>query len=289
MKPSRFFYLAADSVDNAIAMMRKNGEDARYIAGGQSLVPMMNFRVAAPSALIDLNGVAELSKTQDGPNGQLQIGAMTRTRRLETDPGIAKKNPLLSAAAAHIAHFQIRNRGTLGGSIAHADPAAELPGIVLVCEADIHLRGPGGPRIVTAADFFKGVFTTAADNSELIEKICFPHWPPQRRWAFKEISRREGDFALVGIAAWFDINDAGTISGCAIGAIGAGDTPMRLRRAEDILRGSMPSLDLFREAADAVTADIDPLDDIHASGEYRREVAAVLVMRTLTEAWERSP
>ena len=289
MKPSKFNYFAADSIDGAIAMMQENGEDARYLAGGQSLVPMMNLRVASPSTLIDLNGVSELSDIRISPDGGLEIGPMIRTRQLETDPDIAKNNPLLAAAAAHIAHSQIRNRGTLGGSVAHADPAAELPGITLVCGAKIHLRGPAGPRVVPAVDFFQGVFTTAAQSSELIEKICFPPWPQQRHWGFKEISRREGDFALAGVAAWFDINDDGAISNCSCGAIGAGDTPLRLHQAENTLIGSEPSLGLFKEAADTIDADIDPFDDIHASISYRREVTAVLLKRTLTEAWERNP
>jgi len=287
MKPSRFEYHAAGSVDHAIALIADHGDDARFIAGGQSLVPMMNFRVAAPSALIDLNGVPELSEVRFDIDGALHVGAMTRTRRLETDPDIAAANPLLAAAALHVAHAQIRNRGTIGGSIAHADPAAEMPGIVLACDAEICVRGAAGGRVLKAGKFFDGVFTTALKDGELIEKVYFPPWPRERYWAFQEISRREGDFALVGIAAWFDLDASGAISACRVVAIGAGDTPLRLRGAEDVLTGSAPSPSLFDAAEEAAAADIDPFDDIHASADYRREVAAVLVVRTLAEAWER--
>ncbi|MGB0632011.1 MAG: FAD binding domain-containing protein, partial [Alphaproteobacteria bacterium] len=193
MKPSRFEYYAPGSVGDAISLIAEHGEDARFLAGGQSLVPMMNFRVAAPPALIDLNGIPELSDVRIETGGALHVGAMTRTRRLETDREIAAANPLLAAAAAHVAHTQIRNRGTIGGSIAHADPAAEMPGIALICDAEIHLRSPAGERVVKASRFFDGVFTTAVNDGELIEKIYFPPWPRQRRWAFQEIARREGD------------------------------------------------------------------------------------------------
>ena len=228
MKPSRFNYYAVDSIDAAISLIAQQGEDARFLAGGQSLVPMMNFRVAAPTALIDLNGVPELSNVRIDDDGALHIGAMARMRQLETDPEIAEANPLIAVAAACVAHTQIRNRGTIGGSLAHADPAAELPGIALVCDAEVHLRGLSGARVIEAAKFFDGVFTTALADGELIEKLYFPPWPEHRRWAFQEISRREGDFALVGVAAWFDLDESGTISDCRLAAIGAGDTPLLL-------------------------------------------------------------
>ena len=284
MKPSKFEYFAPSSIAGAISLMAEHAGDARFLAGGQSLVPMMNFRVAAPAALIDLNGVSELSKVVVDGNGALHIGAMTRTRRLETDPAIADANPLLSAAAMHIAHFQIRNRGTIGGSLAHADPAAELPGIALACDAEICLRGPDGERVIKAADFFEGVFTTVAREAELIEKIYFPPWPDARKWAFGEISRRDGDFALVGIAAWYDTGPDGLVSDCRIAAIGAGDTPVRLKSVEQALVGGDPSEALFERAAAAAADDIDPFDDLHASAAYRREVAQVLTARMLTEA-----
>ena len=287
MKPPKFSYLAPESVKNAIAMKQELGENARYIAGGQSLVPMMNFRVAAPSALIDLNGLTELSKVSLSSDSALNIGALTRTRRLENDPKITGAHPLLAAAARHIAHAQIRNRGTIGGSIAHADPAAELPGIVLACDAEIELQGPRGFRTVHAVDFFESVFTTALEEGELLLNIKFPRWPKDRKWGFQEVSRREGDYALVGIAAWFDLDATSSISACGLSAIGAADTPVRLTKSEAALLGSVPSLPLFEKAAAEVTADIDPFDDVHASAIYRCEVAAALAIRTLTEAWER--
>jgi aerobic carbon-monoxide dehydrogenase medium subunit len=215
MKPPKFDYYAPADIDSAIALIGELGEDARFLAGGQSLVPMLNFRVAAPSALIDLNGIAALRDVNVDDDGNLHLGAMTRTRQIETDPAIAAANPLLHAAAPHIAHVQIRNRGTIGGSLAHADPAAELPGIVLACDAEIHVQGRGGARVVAAEAFFDGIFSTALAEGEMITEIVFPAWPAGRCWGFQEVSRREGDFAMVGIAAWFDIGNDGCISGAA--------------------------------------------------------------------------
>ena len=287
MKPPKFDYFVPTDIDDALALIAEHGEDARFLAGGQSLVPMLNFRVAAPSALIDLNRIADLRGVRLDDEGRLRLGAMTTTRRIETDPVIAAANPMLRAAAPHIAHVQIRNRGTIGGSLAHADPAAELPGIVVACDAEIHLRGAGGARIVAADKFFEGIFSTVIAEGEMIAEIVFPPWPDDRRWGFREISRREGDFAMVGIAAWFDIDADGLISTAQLAAIGAGDTPLRLKSAETALVGNSPNESLFADAAQAAIADLQPGTDIHASAEYRREVGAVLVGHTLTDAWER--
>lgn len=288
MKPPKFDYFAPDSIDSALTLMAEHGDDARFLAGGQSLVPMMNFRVAAPAALIDLNGIADLRGIRVDEQGCLHIGALTRTRQIEMDETIGRVNPLLHAAAPHIAHIQIRNRGTIGGSLAHADPAAELPGIVLVCDAEIHMTGPDGARSVAAGDFFEAIFSTALQDGEMITGIVFPPWPPARHWAFEEISRREGDFAIIGIAAWFDLDDAGRISAAGLAAIGAGDTPLRLPSGEQVLVGQVPGDDIFAEAARAAISDLQPGSDIHASADYRREVGGVLVERTLKAAWERA-
>ncbi|MFT5488395.1 MAG: carbon-monoxide dehydrogenase medium subunit [Paracoccaceae bacterium] len=288
MKPPKFDYFAPDSIESALALITEHGDEARFLAGGQSLVPMMNFRVAAPSALIDLNGIAALRGIRIDEAGRLYIGAMTRTREIEMDATIAQANPLLHAAAPNIAHIQIRNRGTIGGSLAHADPAAELPGIVLVCGAEINIVGPGGARSVAAGEFFEGIFSTALNDGDMISEIVFPAWPSARHWAFEEISRREGDFAMVGIATWFDLDDTGRIAAAGLAAIGAGDTPLRLPSGENILIGQTPGGDLFTKAARAAVSDLHPGGDIHASAEYRREVGGVLVERALRSAWERS-
>lgn len=287
MKPPKFDYFAPDSIDSALALISEHGADARFLAGGQSLVPMMNFRVATPSALIDLNGIAGLRGIRVDENGDLHIGAMTRTREIEMDSTIAAANPLLHAAAPSIAHIQIRNRGTIGGSLAHADPAAELPGIILVCDAEINLVGSGGPRCIAAGDFFQGIFSTALQDGEMISEIVFPPWPAARCWAFQEISRREGDFAMVGIAGWFDLDETGRISAAGLAAIGAGDTPLRLPSAEAALKGQVPGDTIFADAAGAAVDDLQPGSDIHASAEYRREVGGVLVERVLKIAWQR--
>lgn len=289
MKPPPFAYHAPTDIYAALELMAESGGDARFLAGGQSLVPMMNFRVAAPSALVDLNGIADLRSVRADADGSLLLGAMTRTRRLETDREIAAAQPLLSHAAGHVAHVQIRNRGTLGGSLAHADPAAELPGVALACDARIRIAGPDGRREIEAKDFFAGVFATAAGEGELIAEIVFPAWPAGRRWGFREISRREGDFALIGIAAWYDLGADGRISDARLAAIGAGDTPLRLVSGEAILRGGIPSADLFGETARASVADLRPGSDLHASADYRREVGGVLVARVLADAMERRP
>ena len=288
MKPPKFNYFAPDSIDSALALISEHGADARFLAGGQSLVPMMNFRVAAPSALIDLNGIAALRGIRVDENGHLHIGAMARTREIEMDSTIAAANPLLHAAARSIAHIQIRNRGTIGGSLAHADPAAELPGIALVCDAEINVVGPGGTRGIAAKDFFEGIFSTALEDGEMISEIVFPAWPADRRWAFQEISRREGDFAMVGIAGWFDLDGTGKISAAGLAAIGAGDTPLRLPSAEAALTGQTPGDTVFTDAATAAIGDLQPGSDIHASAEYRREVGGVLVERVLETAWRRT-
>lgn len=288
MKPPKFEYFAPDSIESALALISEHGADARFLAGGQSLVPMMNFRVAAPSALIDLNGIAALRGIRVDENGRLRIGAMTRTREIETDSTIAVANPLLHAAAPSIAHIQIRNRGTIGGSLAHADPAAEMPGIALACGAEINVVGPGGTRCIAAIDFFEGIFSTALQDGEMISEIVFPAWPAGRRWAFQEISRREGDFAMVGIAGWFDSDETGRISAAGLAAIGAGDTPLRLPSAEAALAGQAPGDTVFAEAAAAAIDDLQPGSDIHASADYRREVGGVLVERVLKTAWQRT-
>lgn len=288
MKPPKFDYFAPDSIDDALALMAEHGEDTRFLAGGQSLVPMLNFRLAAPSTLIDLNGIATLRHVHLDDDGRLRLGAMTTTRQIETDPVIGAANPLLQAAASEIAHVQIRNRGTIGGCLAHADPAAELPGIVLVCDGEIRLQGPAGKRSVAAGGFFDGVFSTAIAEGEMMTEIVFPAWPDGRRWAFREISRRKGDFAMIGIAAWFDVGGDGAISGARLVAIGAGDTPLRLVSAENVLIGKTPNPALFSEAVKAGVSDLRPGDDIHASAEYRREAGGVLIERVLAEAWERT-
>lgn len=288
MKPPKFDYYAPTDIDGALALIAERGEDARFLAGGQSLVPMMNFRIAAPAALIDLNRIPALRGIRVDDAGSLHIGAMTRTRQLETDSEIAVANPLLHAAAVQIAHVQIRNRGTLGGSLAHADPAAELPGITLVCDAEILLHGPNGKRTVAADSFFDGVFSTAIADGEMITEIIFPTWPSQRHWGFQEISRRDGDFAMIGIAAWFDVGGDGLIADARLAAIGAGDTPLRLKSGEAVLTGQTPGPALFADAALTAIDDLRPGDDIHASAAYRREVGGVLVDRVLTEAWGRA-
>ena len=287
MKPAKFKYLCPSTIQETLELANDHGEDVRFLAGGQSLVPMMNFRVATPEVLVDLNGVRELQKVSIDTIGNIHIGAMTRARTLETDSSIGTANPLLAEAAKHIAHVQIRNRGTIGGSLAHADPAAELPGIILACDAEIHLQSPTGSRSIAAKDFFQGVFVTGIAQKELLIKVVIPAWPAERFWAFLEVARREGDFALVGVASWFDVDKNGHISDTRIIAIGVGDRPLRLEGAEAKLLGQPPNKKTFERAAKVAIVGITPNGDIHASTDYRREVSEVLVRRTLNKAWER--
>ena len=287
MKPAKFKYLYPSTIEETLECAFGHGEDVRFLAGGQSLVPMMNFRVATPEVLVDLNGIRELQKILIDDTGNIHIGAMTRTRTLETDNSIGTANPLLAEATKHIAHVQIRNRGTIGGSLAHADPAAELPGIILACDAEIYLQSPTRSRSVAAKDFFQGVFVTDIAQKELLIKVVIPAWPVERFWAFLEVARREGDFALVGVASWFDVDKSGRISDARVVAIGVSDRPVRLKGAEAQLSDQLPNSETFERASKAANSGITPTHDIHASAEYRREVSEVLVRRTLNEAWKR--
>lgn len=277
MKPPKFDYYAPESIDSALALMAEHGEDARFLAGGQSLVPMMNFRVAAPSALIDLNGISTLRSSRVDDEGRLHIGAMIRTRQIETDPAIAAANPLLHAAAPHIAHVQIRNRGTIGGSISHADPAAELPMMMVLLDAVIDVTGPDGVRQVEAAEFFEAALTTCLEEDEMVTAIHLPWLPADAGTAFTEIARRHGDFALAGAGAVIAGGDV------RIAVMGVHDTPLRVAAAEEIIAGN-GSID---DAVAAVREAIEPNDDLQASADYRRHLAGVLAGRVIRLAMER--
>ena len=255
MKPAAFDYRAPKSVDEALALLQQHAPRAKLLAGGQSLVPVLNFRLASPALLIDLNRIESLAGIHE-KDGALLIGAMTRNRAIEKSDLVREANPLLHAAMPYIAHAQIRNRGTIGGSLAHADPAAELPAVCVACEAEMIIRGPRGERRVAATEFFQGLFATALEPDELLTAVRFPAWPKRRRHAFLEVSRRHGDFAIVGVAA---IVDSGVPR---VVVFGAEDGPR-----------------LF-------TGHINPRSDHHASAEYRRELVEVLTRRALQQAMQ---
>ncbi len=282
MKLPPFEYACPTSVAEAVALLAGHDGDAKPLAGGQSLVPMLAFRVASPSLLVDLRKLEELRQikiTQDG----VALGAMVRWRDILEDVRLAKAHPLLVAAVEHVAHYQIRNRGTVGGSMAHADPAAEMPGIAVTCDAQIGVVGKAGSRVIAAGDFFQGPLMTALRADEIITEIRLPAWPGKRRFGFQEFARRRGDFAMAAAAVFYD-DDSGTARNAHVGVIGVGDRPMRLPSVETILNGQKVNEALIAKAESAAAAAVDPRDDIHASGAYRKALVGVMVERALKAA-----
>jgi carbon-monoxide dehydrogenase medium subunit len=283
MKLPQFEYACPTTLHDAVALLAARAGDAKALAGGQSLMPMMAFRIAQPALLVDLRklpGLREIKISGDG----VRLGAMVRWRDIEDDARLDSAHPLLKAAIAHVAHYQIRNRGTVGGSIAHADPAAELPGIVVTCEAEIAVMGKSGARIIKAADFFRGALTTALQSDEIITEVRLPPWPKERRWGFQEFARRRGDFAMAGVATFYDLDKSGKASNAHIGVIGIGDRPQRLAAAEAMLNARAIDDASIERAAAAASAAVEPQDDIHASAAYRRALVGTLVERALTAA-----
>jgi carbon-monoxide dehydrogenase medium subunit len=281
MKLPPFEYACPTTVSEAVALLASHG-DAKLLAGGQSLVPMLAFRVASPSLLVDLRKLAELRQIKIGDDG-VTLGAMVRWRDILDDARLSKAHPLLVAAVEHVAHYQIRNRGTVGGSLAHADPAAEMPGIVVTCEAKIAAVGKSGSRVIDAANFFHGPLMTALKPDEIITEIRLPAWPTKRRFGFQEFARRRGDFALAAAMLFYD-EDGGKAKNAHVGAIGVGDTPLRLTAVEQVLNGNKIDDALIAKAEAAASAAVDPHDDIHAGGAYRKALIGVMVERALKSA-----
>ncbi len=281
MKLPQFEYACPTTLADAVSLLASG--DAKALAGGQSLMPMMAFRIAQPSLLVDLRklpGLREIKISDDG----VRLGALVRWRDIEDDERLSRAHPLLKGAIAHVAHYQIRNRGTVGGSLAHADPAAEMPGIAVTCDADIVVTGKSGARTIKAEDFFLGALTTALKPDEIITEVRLPPWPNERRWGFEEFARRRGDFAMAGIAAFYDLDKAGKASNAHIGVIGIGDRPHRLPAAEAALNGRAPDAATIARAETAASAAVAPQDDIHASAAYRRALVGTLLERALTSA-----
>jgi aerobic carbon-monoxide dehydrogenase medium subunit len=277
-----FEYACPSTISEAVTLLASHGGDAKPLAGGQSLVPMMAFRVAAPALLVDLRKLPELRQIKIADDG-VTLGAMVRWREILDDARLRTAHPLLVRAVEHVAHYQIRNRGTVGGSIAHADPAAEMPGIAVTCEAKIAVVGKAGARTIDAANFFKGPLVTALDSDEIITEICLPAWPEKRRFGFQEFARRRGDFAMAGAALFYDEDDD-TAKNVHVGAIGIADRPLRLAAVEQALNGRTIDEAAMTEAEAAASASVDPADDIHASGAYRKALIGVMVERALRAA-----
>ncbi len=281
MKPPPFAVVLPESVEEAVDALRQHGDEARLLAGGQSLVPLLNMRLARPSILVDVNGIPGLDGVRR--NGGLELGATVRVARLERDPDVAAAAPLLAEAVRHVAHPAIRTRSTVGGTIAHADPVAELPAVLVALDGEVVARGPGGERTIAAGDFFQTYFTTALASDEMVVGIRLPS-ASGRRTGFAEVARRHGDYALVGAAACVDDAADGTVAAARIVLFGAGDRPLRASGAEAALAGRALDARSMEEAARAASAELDPPGDVHASSAYRREVAAVVVRRALERA-----
>lgn len=281
MKLPAFDYAAPASLREALELLAAN-PGAKALAGGQSLIPTMAFRLAAPPMLIDLGNVRELEEIVIDSNG-VHLGARVRWRDILEQAELKKAHPLLVEAISHVAHYQIRNRGTVGGSLAHADPAAEMPGIAVTCDAQILVRGPRGPRTITAGDFFTGALSTSLRDDELIVEVRLPGWPANRRWAFEEFARRRGDFALAGVALYYDLDANGRAANSHVGVIGACTRPQRVRQAETALNGNALTDSTIQAAARALEAAlVDAPSDLHASAAYRRSLAGTLLERALT-------
>lgn len=289
MKPPSFEYFAPTSTAEALALLSRYGYDAKPLAGGQSLIPTMNFRLAQPGILIDLNPIAELAYIHPGNDGGLRIGAMTRQRQVERDRLVAERAPLIHETMPYIAHPQIRNRGTFGGSLAHADPAAELPAVATALDARFHARSQKGERWIPVNEFFVSLFATALEPDELLVEVALPPLPPRTGWAFTEMARRHGDYALVGVAAVVTLDERDHCQAAKLVFLSVGDGPVVAEQAAQVLLGQTPTSEAILAAAEtAAQVDIAPNSDIHASAAYRRHLAKVLARRVLTQAVERA-
>jgi CO/xanthine dehydrogenase FAD-binding subunit len=282
MKLPSFDYACPDTIGEAVALLAAHAGEAKPIAGGQSLVPMLAFRLAAPTLLVDLRKLGELRNITITDAG-VTLGATVRWRDILNEPRLRQAHPLLVAAVEHIGHYQIRNRGTVGGSLAHADPAAELPAIAVTCEAEIVTLGGAGRRGIAAVDFFSAALITDLRPDEIVTEIRFPAWPRQRRYGFREFARRRGDFALAAAAVSFDEVER-TFRNARVGALGVADRPLRLTAAERALDGRAIEDATIAGCTAAAAAAVDPADDIHASGAYRKTLIGVMVERALRDA-----
>jgi carbon-monoxide dehydrogenase medium subunit len=290
MKPAPFKYYAPATMGEALTRLAEHGWDAKVLAGGQSLIPMMNFRLAQPAILVDINGISELGYINPARDGGVRVGAMTRQRQVEHDPLIAQAAPMIHEAMPKIAYPQIRSRGTFGGTIAHADPSAELVAASVALSGRFLLRSKQrGERWVAADEFFVGLFTTVLEPDELLVEVALPPMPQRSGWSFLEVARRHHDFALVGAAALVTLDEKGRCEQTRLVFFSVGDGPVEAHHAAGVLHGQEPTPEALRDAAEtAGDADVDPQSDINASAEYRRHLVKVLGRRALTEAFERA-
>jgi aerobic carbon-monoxide dehydrogenase medium subunit len=283
MKSTNFDYICPSSLEEVIQILDQYQGEVKIISGGQSLMPILNYRLASPQLLVDLQGVADLNKVSISSEGTT-LGARVRWVDIENHDGLRVSQPLLCAAIDHVAHYQIRNRGTVGGSLVHADPAAEMPGLAVALEGILNLHGPQGVRRVHAADFFLGQLSTSIENNEILVSIELPFWPQDRRWGFAEFSRRKGDFALAGAAVWFDLASDGHAMNVHIGLIGTGEKPMRLLSAESGLNGLTLTESMIESVVHQSLSAMSFQGDIHASEKYRRALMLEMVSKAFAQA-----
>ena len=287
MKPARFEYFAPASVSETLDHLAQYGPDAKVLAGGQSLMPLMNMRLTRPAVIIDINKVPGLDGVKIEAGDGLTCGALVRHRSLERASAVADTTPVLAYAAKHIGHSQIRNRGTVGGSLVHADPAAELPAVALALDVQLVLRSAAGDRLVEAADFFVTNLTTATEPHELLTEMRIPGLEGDWGWGFHEVCRRDGDFALAGAVALVRTDSLGICQEARLTLFGVGGTPTRITAAEEALIGAVLDERALDDASRLAGESLDPDSDIHASGEYRKEVGAVVARRSLKDAGAR--
>jgi CO/xanthine dehydrogenase FAD-binding subunit len=287
MKPAPFDYCCPDTIDEAVEVLAANVDDAKLMAGGQSLTPMLNFRVVRPALIIDISRLLELEYVRKRGDGGLTIGALTRHRVLETSALVASRFPVIPETMHNVAHLAIRNRGTIGGSLSHADPAAELPMLSRLLDAVIVARSVRGEREIPASEFFVAPLTTALDDDEIVVRVELPGLPAGMGWCFQEFARRAGDFALAAVGVLLDVQ-GGEIHQARVAMMGVGDTPMRRPEAEAVLTGKALSDEVMADAVHAACDSLQPNTDLHASPEFRRHLAGVLMERVTRKAWQRA-
>jgi len=283
----RFDYNAPSTLDEVLALLTEHGDEGKVLAGGQSLIPLLSMRLARPTQVVDINGVAGLDSI--GVEGDtITFGATVRERQAERSAVVADRLPLLAEALPYIGHAAIRTRGTIGGTVAHSDASAEIPCVVAALDGEVLVRSTRGDRVIAATDFFQGHFTTAMDDDECLIEVRVPAQDPAAGCAFREVARRHGDFALVGVATTLTLGGDGRIAESRIALMGMADVPYRARAAEAALVGAEPTLDTFTAAAETAVADLSPASDVHGSAAYRSQLARVTVRRALTAAGARA-
>jgi carbon-monoxide dehydrogenase medium subunit len=287
MKPAPFTYAAPSTIDEAIILLAEHGDTVKLLAGGQSLMPLMNLRLARPQYIVDLNRIPALDYLTER-DGAMAVGALTRQRSLERSPTVRQDYPLVYEATTLIGHMAIRNRGTVGGSIAHADPAAELPAVLLAHGGSVQVQGPRGTRQIAAIDLFRAYLTTALEPDEILTEVRFPRYPTGTGWCFMEESRRHGDFAMVGVAVLLTLDTARQCTHVAVVLCGVGGVPHKVAAAPALLLGRTVDDARLRDVAQTAASEIEPESDLHASTEFRRHLSAVLTQRALRKAAERA-